>query len=118
MNPVTEGFTVRVTNIESFGLNEARSGWFTGNTEAMNIHGFSFAIQAAPKVSDYELIIGDNVSCQSIEKEIEVATGIYQTLPSIPTNFKVFNTYTEKRLHAFADLNVNTSFQQRCNPTI
>ena len=30
MNPVTEGFTVRVTNIESFGLNEARSGWFTG----------------------------------------------------------------------------------------
>ena len=44
MNPVTEGFTVRVTNIESFGLNEARSGWFTGNTEAMNIHGFSFLL--------------------------------------------------------------------------
>ena len=120
MNPVTEGFTVRVTNIESFGLNEARSGWFTGNTEAMNIHGFSFAIQAAPKVSDYELIIGDNVGFgQSIEKEIEVATGIYQTLPSIPTNFKVFNTYTgEEAKYAFADLNVNTSFQQRCNPTI
>ena len=30
-NPVTEGFIVRVTNIESFGLNEARSGWFTGS---------------------------------------------------------------------------------------
>ena len=119
-NPVTEGFTVRVTNIESFGLNEARSGWFTGDAEAMDIHGFSFITQAAPKVSDYELIVGDNVGFgQSVEKEIEVATGFFQTLPSIPTNFKVVNTYTgEEAKYAFADLNVSTSFQQRCNQTI
>ena len=119
-NPVTEGFTVRVTNIESFGLNEARSGWFTSDPEATDIHGFSFVIQAAPKVSDYELIVGDNVGFgQSVEKEIEVATGIFQTLSSIPTNFKVVNTYTgEEAKYAFADLNVSTSFQQRCNPTI
>jgi hypothetical protein len=119
-NPVTEGFTVRVTNIESYGLNEARSGWFTGDAEAIDIHGFSFITQAAPKVSDYELIIGDNVGFgQSVEKEIEVATGFFQTLPSIPTNFKVVNTYTgEEAKYAFADLNVSTSFQQRCNPTI
>ena len=45
----------------------------------MDIHGFSFVTQAAHKVSDYELIVGDNVGYgQSTEKEIEVATGIFR----------------------------------------
>ena len=65
----------------------------------MNIHGFSFAIQAAPKVSDYELIIGDNVGFgQSIEKEIEVATVFIRRYPRFLLILKYLTLTPEKRL--------------------
>lgn len=116
--PITEGFTVTLNNIEEFGLNTVRSGWVFDHAESP--HDFSFAIQAAPKVSDYDIIVGDVVGFgQSTEKNVEVAPGFFQTLPSVPTNFKIFNSYTEQEIDfAYGDLNVNNSPQQRCNPTI
>ncbi len=117
-NPVTEGFTVRVTNLPEFGLNDELSGWEYDHTFAP--HGFEFLLQGKPKISDYNIIVGDNVGYgQSTEKEVEVAPNIFQTLPSMATNFKVVNTYTNEEIkYAFGDLNSSTSAQQRCNPTI
>lgn len=117
-NPVNEGFTVSLSNIETFGLNEGRSGWRYEHD--MPPHDFTFVIDGAPKVSDYQIIVGDNVGFgQSTEKNIEVAPGIFQVLPSIATNFKILNTYTDEEIsYAYGDLNVNNSPQQRCNPTI
>ena len=54
-NPITEGFSLSLTNIESFGVNESRSGWNdTGNPKP---HEYFFATQSVSKVSDYELVI-------------------------------------------------------------
>ena len=116
-NPNTEGFTITVTNTEEFGLNEDRSGW--SYDHPLPPHDFVFAIQDAPKVSDYEIIIGNTVGFgQSTEKNIEVSPGSFRVLPSIATNFKVFNTFTNEEIkYAFIDLNNPASFQQRCNPT-
>ena len=43
-NPITEGFTISMTNVETFGVNESRSGWNeTGNPEP---HQYFFATQS------------------------------------------------------------------------
>ncbi len=116
-NPNTEGFTITVQNIPEFQLNEELSGWSFDHT--LPPHPFVFGIQGAPKVSDYEIIIGDNVGFgQSVEQNIEVSPGSFQVLPSIETNFRVFNTFTNEEIdYAFFDLNNPVSAQQRCNPT-
>lgn len=117
-NPINEGFTVTLSNVETFGLNTERSGWIFDH--AAEPHAFTFTVEGAPKVSDYQIIVGDNVGFgQSTEKSVEVAPGIFQVLPSIPTNFKILNTYTGEEIgYAYGDLNVNNSPQQRCHPTI
>lgn len=115
-NPITQGFIVNLQNVDDFRLNEQTSGWnFSGDTRP---HNFSFITEAAPKVSDYEIVIGDNVGFgKSVEKEIEVANDVFQTLPAIDTNFRIFNTYTDEEIkYAFGDLN-NPSAFGRCNPT-
>jgi hypothetical protein len=119
-NPITEGFTISMNNVETFGVNESRSGWNeTGNPEP---HQYFFATQSVSKVSDYELIIGANVGFgQSTEREIEVAPGSFFTASSQPTNFKIFNTYTEEEVeYAYLDLNrENTPFSPgRCDPSV
>jgi hypothetical protein len=116
-NPNTEGFTITLNNVNEFGLNTNLSGWVFDHQ--LPPHQFVFAIQNAPKVADYDIVIGDNVGFgQSTEKEIEVSPGSFQTLPSIPTNFKIFNTLEGNEIkYAFFDLNNPASVQQRCNPT-
>lgn len=115
-NPITEGFIVTLQNVNEFRLNESRSGWRFDTDPSP--HNFSFVTQAAPKVSDYAIVIGDNVGFgSSTEKEIEVSNGNFQTLPAIDTNFKIFNTYTDQEIdYAFGDLN-NSSASGRCNPS-
>ncbi len=116
-NPVTEGFTVTLNNVDTFGLDENRSGWKYDSQ--IPPHDFVFTIFGAPKVSDYEIIIGESVGFgQSVAKTIEVSPGNFQNLTSQPTNFKLVNTYSgEETGYAFLDLNSPTSNQQRCNPT-
>ncbi|MEP2448514.1 MAG: hypothetical protein ABJI69_14875 [Balneola sp.] len=118
-NPITEGFSLSLTNIESFGVNESRSGWNdTGNPKP---HEYFFATQSVSKVSDYELVIGANIGFgQSTERTIEIAPGSFFNAPSQPTNFKIFNTYTEEEVdYAYLDLNRDgTPFSpSRCDPT-
>ncbi|MFN1834103.1 hypothetical protein AB2B38_002480 [Balneola sp. MJW-20] len=116
-NPITEGFTVSLNNIEEFRLNTSRSGWVYD--ESVNPpHGFSFTVTGAPKVSDYEIVIGPNVGFgRSVEKEVPVSSSSTAVLPAIDTNFKIFNTYTNEEIdYAFGDLNRNDYVNARCNP--
>jgi len=116
-NPNTEGFTVTLNNVNEFGINENLSGWKFDH--ALPPHQYVFTTQNAPKVADYNIVIGDTVGFgQSFEKEIEVSPGSFQTLASIQTNFKIFNTVDGEEInYAFFDLNNPASTQQRCNPT-
>jgi hypothetical protein len=115
--PAVDGFRLRVNNVSSFQLNTQRSGWeYEGETEP---HGFSFSVAAAPKVGDYEIVVGDQVGFgQSTSKEVPVSSSNTQVLPAIQTNFKIFNSYTGNEIdYAFADLNNRNSANSRCNPT-
>ncbi|MTI87962.1 MAG: hypothetical protein FH748_08345 [Balneolaceae bacterium] len=117
-NPITDGFIVNLQNEEEFKLNEERSGWQYDHP--LPPHGLSFSTQGAPKVSDYKIEIGESVGFgSSTEKEVEVSSNTFVTLPAIDTNFKIVNTYTDEEInYAFGDLNVEGSSQQRCDPTI
>lgn len=103
-NPVTEGFEVSLNNISLLALNTARSGWiYNHETEP---HRYDFALWSVPKIADYELIIGDNVGFgQSTARRVEVVPGTFIDIPSVPTNFKVINTYEGVEVdYAFGDL--------------
>lgn len=117
-NPITDGFIVTLQNEDEFKLNESRSGWTYDHERPP--HGFSFTTQGAPKVSDYEIEIGESVGFgRSTEKRVEVSSNSFVTLPAMDTNFKITNTYTGEEIeYAFGDLNVDGSNQQRCDPTI
>lgn len=116
-NPITEGFIVIVNNIEKFELNKARSGWVYEHDTPP--HGYTFSTQAIPKVSDYVLVIGNEVGFgHSTEKEVEVSTGSFAILPEIATNFRIFNTYTGEEIkYAYGDLNSPKPPREACNPT-
>ena len=117
INQITEGFAVTVTNIPDFGINSVRTGWVY-DPDSLRPHGFNIrAIE--PKISDYEIVVGDNVGFgQSREFEVETSNGVFQTLPSIATNFQVWNSISGEQIdYAFADLNRNNAPQQVCNPT-
>lgn len=116
-NPNTEGFTITLQNVNEFGLNDNLSEWVYD--DATMPHEYVFTTQSVPKVGDYTIVVGDNVGFgQSTEKEIEVSPGSFQTLASIPTNFKVFNSLEDQEIkYAFFDLQNPLNAQQRCNPT-
>jgi len=120
-NPITEGFVISLDNIETFGFNRSTSGW--NNETGPLPHEYSVVIQGVPKVSDYDLVIGDNVGFgQSIEREIEISSGSFFTSLSQPTNFKIYNTYTEQEVdYAFLDLNKDGALFPgnafRCDPS-
>lgn len=119
-NPITEGFAVSMSNTESFGLNATRSGWSSEN-EDLPPHNYNFVTEGALKISDYEIIIGDNVGFgQSTEFTLQVTPAISITPSSVPTNFKVVNTYTnEEAKFGFVDSHPNTPFAGRraaCDP--
>lgn len=119
-NPITEGFSISMNNVETFGVNASRSGW--NETGDPKPHQYFFATQSVSKVSDYELVIGSSVGYgQSTEREIEVAPGSFFTASSQSTNFKIFNIYTEEEVeYAYLDLNRdNTPFSPgRCDPSV
>ncbi|MFY0698430.1 MAG: hypothetical protein JXR11_11300 [Balneola sp.] len=118
-NPITEGFSVSMNNVETFGLNRSRSGWV--GSEASNPHDFAFSTESISKVSDYIIVVGANVGFgQSTERTIVDGNDSFTT-PSIPTNFKVFNTYTGEEIqYAFDDINVENSNvnPNSCDPTL
>jgi hypothetical protein len=118
-NPITEGFTVSLTNIEEFRINTQRSGW---NAESTPLpHEYFVATQSISKVSDYDLVIGPNVGFgQSTERQIEISSGSFLTAQSQPTNFKIINTYTDEEIdYAFFDLNRDgaTIRATQCDPS-
>jgi hypothetical protein len=116
-NPVLEGFTIRLDNIEETGIDEDRTEWsFSTETSPHNHEIFTLG---PPKISDYDIIIGDNVGFgQSVEKLVETSPGTFTNLASVATNFRVFNTYLNEEVdYAFLDLQNPTTGQQRCNPT-
>lgn len=117
LSPVVEGFAVRVSNIDEYGIDEDRTTWVY---EGVPPHDYVVTALGAPKISDYIIVIGDNVGFgESIEKTIETSSGVFTDIPAMSTNFKVYNTYTDEEIdYAFLDLNNPTSTQQRCNPLI
>lgn len=116
-NAVIDGFTITLRNVTESGENETRSGW--NFDHPVPPHDYEFFPVGPPKVSDYQIIIGDNVGFgQSTQKMVETSPGTIRDLLSVPTNFKIFNTYTNEDVKfAFHDLNNTSSNQQRCNPT-
>ncbi|MEX0721897.1 MAG: hypothetical protein WD059_14575 [Balneolaceae bacterium] len=118
-NPITDGFIVSLQNIERFELNTQRSGW-KFDPEVKRPHGFNFVTAGAPKISDYDIVIGEEVGFgESIEKEVQVSSSSIMTLPSVSTNFKIFNTYTNEEIkYAYGDLNRSEPgyVNARCNP--
>jgi hypothetical protein len=116
-NPVAEGFTVRLNNVSETGLDVDRTGW-AFDTEVAP-HNHEIFTLGPPKISDYQVIIGDEVGFgQSVEKRVQTSPGTFTNLASVATNFRVFNTYLNEEVdYAFLDLQNPTTFQQRCNPT-
>lgn len=116
-NPVTEGFAVKLDNVEETGIDQDRTGW-AFSTEAQP-HSPEIFTLGPPKISDYNIIIGDAVGFgQSVEKVVETSPGTFTNIAAISTNFRVFNTYLNEEVdYAFIDLQNPTTFQQRCNPT-
>lgn len=89
--PVTDGFLLSVENVTEFGINNSLSEWRTasGNT----IHRYEFtAANTRQKVSDYEIVFGELGFGQSSGKTVEREPNDFRNYPSIPTNFKIFNT--------------------------
>lgn len=116
-NPVVQGFSITLDNIEETGIDEDRTEW-SYETETLP-HNYEIFTLGPPKISDYEIIIGDNVGFgQSIQKVVETSPGTFTNLASVSTNFRIFNTYLNEDVkYAFLDLQNPTTFQQRCNPT-
>ncbi len=116
-NPIVEGFTIKLDNIEETGIDDDRTEW-AFDTETIP-HNYEVFTLGPPKISDYEIIIGDNVGFgQSVDKTVETSPGTFTNLASVATNFRVFNTYLNEEVdYAFLDLQNPTTFQQRCNPT-
>jgi len=119
-NPITEGFVISLNNVETFEIDRSRTGW--NSTTNPLIHQYFVETQSVSKVSDYELTFGSSVGFgQSTQRQIEIAPGSFINAPSQPTNFKIFNTYTnEETEYAFLDLNrENTPFSPiRCDPSV
>lgn len=116
-NEIVEGFTVFLDNINDTGIDTDRTEW-SFDTEVAP-HNFEVLNVGPPKISDYEITFGENVGFgTSVEKVVEVSPGLFQNLPSIQTNFRIFNTYLNEEVsYAFFDLQNPTNPQQRCNPT-
>jgi len=116
-NPIVEGFTIKLDNIEETGIDDDRTDW-SFITETLP-HNYEIFTLGPPKISDYEILIGDNVGFgQSVEKVVETSPGTFTNLASVATNFRVYNTYLDEEVtYAFLDLQSPTTFQQRCNPT-
>lgn len=116
-NPVAEGFTVRLNNVTETGIDADRTGW-EFDTEVAP-HNHEIFTLGPPKISDYQVIIGDNVGFgQSVDKTVETSPGTFTNLQSVSTNFRIYNSYLDEEVdYAFLDLQNATTFQQRCNPT-
>lgn len=106
-NPIVDGFAVTLENIEKLELDGERSGWSTSNTD--DLPGYSFVVNSSgkPKVSDYNIVIGDNVGFgKSTEAEVEVSPNVFTDADAIDTNFKIINTYSGEEIkYAFLDMN-------------
>lgn len=116
-NEIIDGFTVFLDNENRTGIDEQRTMWSFDHDQPP--HDFEIFAQGPPKISDYQIIIGDNVGYgQSTQKMVETSPGTVRDLQSVPTNFRVYNTYLDQEVKfAFHDLNNTGSNQQRCNPT-
>lgn len=89
--PIIDGFLLSVENITELGINTDLSNW--GTNDGALIHAYEFtAANSRQKVSDYQIVFGDLGFGQSSDKTVERAPGDFRNYPSVPTNFKVFNT--------------------------
>jgi hypothetical protein len=88
--PVYEGFKLRVQNETERGVNQALTGWNTNRDVTLNNFQFTVA-NTRQNIADYMVVFGDLGFGQSSDITIERAPGRFQSYPSVPTNFKVFN---------------------------
>lgn len=89
--PITDGFLLSVENIIELGINNTLSEWKTAPDNTVHRYEFTPA-NTRQKVADYEIVFGELGFGQSSDKTVERAPGEFRNYPSIPTNFKVFNT--------------------------
>ncbi|MGF1671404.1 MAG: hypothetical protein ACFCU6_13225 [Balneolaceae bacterium] len=95
--PVTEGFRLRVQNVTQLGINQALTGWsFTGEMQPHRQQVIPANVRQ--KAADYMIVVDELGFGQSSDREIERAPGIFGSFPSIPTNFKVYNTSEDREL--------------------
>jgi hypothetical protein len=103
INPITEGFTLRLENEDRLSIDLERSQWIFSTNDEPHRFDFNVWVDGLPKASDYRVIVGDNVGFgQSIERFIPQAGAV---LPSVPTNFIIINESTGDTVdYVFADL--------------
>ncbi len=100
--PVIDGFQLTVQNVTELSVNDELSKWvYTHDTPP---HPYDFAVFNNEKLADYEVVIGDEVGFgQSTEYTVN-EQGQEFTLPSKPTNFRIYNTLEDKEIkYAYAE---------------
>ncbi len=107
-NPVVQGLRIILHNTSKLQLNTTLSGWhYDAQNQTEPPHDYDFAVwKNNAKLADYKLVIGDHVGFgQSADTTLEPAPGSFVHVLSVPTNFKLFNTYDNKEIrYAFGDL--------------
>lgn len=99
--PITDGFQLIIRNEKLFGLNPERSGWNRSGIWAFDFKqwksGFTVGVQ---KPNDYKIVFGDMGIDTSTQFVVRAGS---PPPPSMPVNFKLFNT-SENRQIEFAFL--------------
>ncbi len=102
--PITDGFRLLLQNEDRFGVNPELSGW--NNIDVYNYVfqqwklSFDIGLQ---KPSDYELVFSDSAGTDT-STAYQSGTRFF---PSIPVNFKVFNTSEDKQIEfAFFEIDL------------
>ncbi|SMO75768.1 hypothetical protein SAMN06265219_109156 [Gracilimonas mengyeensis] len=111
--PVIDGFGLEITNETDFGINRNLSDWYT--TRDVLINNFEFVpANTRQNVADYMIVFSDTVGFgQSSNRQIERAPGDFQSYPSVPTNFKVYNLSDDEEIEfAYAPVTRTTGL---CN---
>ncbi|MGB2868977.1 MAG: hypothetical protein WBD36_11035 [Bacteroidota bacterium] len=105
--PLINGFRLVLLNEKSFGINPQKSRW-----SSASIYPYQFLqwrsgfVVGQQKPSDYKVVFGSAGTDTSTQYEI--STGY--SPPSIPVNFKIFNTSENKQIDfAFVELDPDSS---------
>lgn len=97
-NLITDGFTIFVQNETELGINDELTRWHQAGDDYTN-HNFQVVpANTRQPVADYEIVFGELGYGMSSDRQIERTIGQMFSFPAVPTNFRVFNTYTDEEV--------------------